>query len=201
MSHLDAYLDPCPGFGWEGGPQFKTQIVELRNGRERRNAVWSQPRHRFTAPFNNISLADYAAIKRMHLVCRGMLHAFRFRDELDYTATNDQFGVGDGTTAEFQLGKLSTLDGVEYYRQVYAIAGTPTITVNGSPASATVNDRTGVVTFDSSDIPGNGEILRWSGTFDIWVRFATDDLPFSLAQANDRAVGSIELIEVAAPIA
>lgn len=197
MAHLDAYLEPCPGFGWEGGPTFKTQIVELRNGRERRNAQWAQPRHNYSAPFNNITLSAYAQIKQMHLTCRGMLHAFRFIDQLDSTASNDQFGVGDGTKTQFQLGKFSSIDGVTYYRQVYAIRGTPTVTVNNTPEAVTVNDRTGIVTFSAA--PSNGAILRWTGSFDIWVRFATDDLPFSLEQAADRTVGSVSLIEVAAP--
>lgn len=197
MAHLDAYLEPCPGLGWQGGPSFATQITELRNGRERRNARWSQPRHKYSAPYTNIELAAYAQLKRMHLTCRGMLHAFRYRDRLDYTATAEQFGVGDGSRVAFQLGKYSEADGVEYYRHVHAIVGTPTITVNGVTTAATVNLRTGKVTFGSA--PANGAILRWTGTFDVWVRFATDDLPFSLDQHPDYAVGSVELIEVAPP--
>lgn len=197
MAYIDAYLQPCPGYGWEGGPTFRTQIVELKSGRERRNAEWARTRHKFTAPFNNISKVAYQNIKQMHLVCRGMLHAFRFRDELDFTASNDLFGVGDGAEREFQLSKISTLDGVSYVREVFALGGTPTITINGAPTTAfAVNTRTGRVVFDAA--PANGAALRWSGTFDIWVRFATDDLPFSIDNV-DAVNGSVSLLEVAPP--
>lgn len=197
MAYLDAYLEPCPGYGWEGGPTFRTQIVELQSGRERRNAEWSRARHKFTAPFNNISKAAYRNIKQMHLVCRGMLHAFRFRDELDYQAVNEQFGTGNGTRRDFQLAKISTLDGLSYTREVFALVTVPVITVNGSPTSAfAVNTRTGKVIFDSA--PANGAVLRWTGEFDIWVRFATDDLPFSIDNI-DAVNGSVSLIEVAPP--
>lgn len=43
----------------------------MANGRERRNGDWDQPRHRFTAPFMNISKEAYRQIKQMHLVCKG----------------------------------------------------------------------------------------------------------------------------------
>lgn len=197
MAHLDAYLAPIPGYGWSGGPTFKTQIVEMKSGRERRNAEWSRARHQFTAPFNNISADAYRNIKQMYLVCRGMLHAFRFRDWLDYTATAEQFGTGDGTTKVYQLSKTSTIDGVSYVRGVYALPAVPTITVNGTGTYAFTADlRRGTITFDTA--PANGAVLRWSGEFDLWVRFATDSIPFSLDNPG-RTNGEVSVIEVEAP--
>lgn len=195
--HLDAYITPCPTFGWEGGPEFLTEIVPLRNGREVRTARWDRVRHKFTAPYMNITKEDFRAIKQMHLVCRGMLHAFRWRDQLDYQADNEIFGTGDGVEDTFQLGKFSILDGVEYYREVFALVDTPVITVNGTPTTAfSVNLRTGEVVFDAP--PAAAAVLRWTGEFDIWVRFNSDYLPFSLDNP-DATNGAIELLEVAAP--
>lgn len=197
--YLDAYLTPCPGYGWEGTPRGFTQIVALQNGDEYRNAEWAELRHEFTAPFLNISKDAYREIKRMFQVCRAMTYAFRFRDELDKTAANEQFGTGDGVTEEFQLNKVSAADGVEYQRNVYAITvgTTPTITIDGVPTTAfTLNARTGKVLFDTP--PALNAVLRWSGEFDIWVRFATDTIPFSLDNPN-ATNGSVSLIEVAPP--
>lgn len=197
--YLDAYLTPCPGYGWEGTPRFSTLIVALQNGDEYRNAEWAEVRHEFTAPFLNISKDAYREIKRMFLTCRGMTYAFRFQDELDNTATDEQFGTGDGTTEEFQLKKVSSADGVEYQRNVYAITvgTTPIITINGTPTTAfTLNPRTGKVLFDTP--PALNAVLRWSGTFDIWVRFATDSIPFSLDNPN-ATNGSVSVIEVSPP--
>ena len=195
--HLDAYLAPCPGYGWDGTPRFKTQIDFLQNGDEYRNAEWIECRHEFNAPFLNISKPAYRSIKQMFLVCRGMLHAFRFRDELDYQADDDIFGVGNGVEDTFQLSKISVVDGVEYARNVYALASEPTITINGTPTTAvTVNLRTGQVRFDNP--PAGAAVLRWSGEFDIWVRFATDTIPFSLDNP-DATNGVLGLVEVPAP--
>lgn len=197
MSHIDAYLTPCPGYGWEGGPQFKTSIEGLANGDEYRNADWIEARHTFSAPFNNISVEAFREIKRMFMVCRGMLHAFRFRDELDYQADNETFAIGDGVEDEFQLAKLSLADGVEYLRYVYALSGQPVIFVDGVPTTAfDVNLRTGRIRFDAP--PAAASVLSWSGEFDIWVRFNSDLLSASLDN-KDATNLSVQLIEVPPP--
>lgn len=195
MAYLDAYLQPCPGFGWNGGPEFSTRIVEMASGRERRNADWSQARHRYTAPYLNISKEAYRLIKQMHMVCRGQLHCFRFRDELDYQADNEVFAVADGVRTEFPLRKVSTIDGISYERHVYAILDAD-ITDNNSPVTPTVDMDRGTVTFVVA--PTNGHILRWTGEFDIWVRFNQDYLPFSLDNPN-ATNGTVDLIEVPPP--
>lgn len=198
MSHLDAYLAPCPGYGWSITPRFRTRIVDLANGDEFRNASWIDCRHEASAPFLNISLPAYREVKRMFLVCRGMLHAFRLRDELDYEATAEIFGIGDATTREFQLSKISLVDGVEYVRNVYAMPDVPAITINGTATTAfQFNTRTGRIKFTTA--PAAAAVLRWSGTFDLWVRFSTDDMPFSFDDIN-ATNGQVGLIEVPAPV-
>jgi uncharacterized protein (TIGR02217 family) len=197
MSHLDAYLDPCFAYGWEGSPRFRTLITELQNGDEYRNAEWIEARHEYNASFLNISKEAYREVKKMFMVCRGMLNAFRFIDVLDYQATAEQFGTGDGVTTEYQLSKVSTVDGVDYTRNVYALANTPVITVNGTPTTAfTVNPRNGKILFDTA--PAMSAVLRWTGEFDIWVRFTTDNIPFTL-DSIDATNGQVGVIEVPAP--
>lgn len=195
MSYLNAYIEECPAFGWQGGDEFSTRIVQMANGNERRNAEWAEARHRYSMPFMNISKADYRNIKQMHLVCRGQLHCFRFRDQLDYEATSEVFGVGDGVTRTFQLSKTSTIDGVSYQRNCYAIVSAA-ITSNGSPVSPTIDYERGLVTF--SVAPTIGAVLRWTGIFDIWVRFTEDYLPWSLDNP-DATNGQVNVMEVPPP--
>jgi uncharacterized protein (TIGR02217 family) len=184
----------------------------MANGRERRNADWSQPRHRYTAPFLNISKEAYASVKSMHLNRKGSWGAFLFVDVLDNQAVNEIFGVGDGITDTFQLSKWSIVDGVAYQRNVYAIwepyqspdgiyteAGPTTmeVTANGTPTVAYSVDRdTGIVVFDVA--PANGVVMRWTSNFAIWVRLTQDWLPWSLDNPN-ATNGTVDLIEVPAP--
>lgn len=205
MAHLDAYLDRCPGFGWQGAPGFNTQIVPLRNKRSRRNAEWSQPLWRFSVPFTNNLPEHYEQVLDMFMVCRGRLHAFRVRNWLNYQATAWPFAAGDGTTEEFQLGKLITIGGESYLSELYALsldgdAPAPTVYVNGIAAAATFNDRTGRVLFDTP--PANASVLTWSGWFDYWVRFAADDLAYTIDDSDGAEFfvnGQAELEETEAP--
>lgn len=201
MAYLHAYLDVCAAYGWSGGPQGYTQIKQLLSGRERRNADWQDVQHKFTLPFQNISKEQYRSIKNMHLTCRQMLHCFRYRDNLDDTAEDELFATGDGTTKTFQLIKLSSADGVFYRRNIYALPTTPNdlvIRINGAVTGQFVVDRDrGLVEFTNA--PANGALLTWSGTFDLWVRFNQDWLPFSIDSLN-ACNGSVELLEMPPPI-
>lgn len=211
MSYLQTYIPACEGFGWNGGPEFNTRIQTLLNGRERRNADWANGRHRYTLPFLNLGREEYRSVRQVFEVAMGMLHAFLYFDPLDNEASNELIGVSDGIRTEYQLSKLSTLDGVNYPRQVRALfvpnpdgsasTATPVVTVNGSPTAVTVDYERGLIFF--SVAPANGAVIRWSGQFSVWVRFNQDWLPFSIdnRRAGDFALnGQVELIELPAPI-
>lgn len=209
--YLKKYIAQCEAFGWSGGPEFQTRIVQMANGRERRNADWGQHRHRYTLPFQNIRPDGYATVRQMFEVVRGQLGEFLYYDPLSRLATDQLFGVGDGVTTEYQLSTLSVLDGVTYQREVYAlytpddggdaIEVTPTIAISGVPTVAFVTDPDrGKVIFTVA--PANGAPLRWSGPFSVWVRFLNDWLPFSIDNRSGEGFtinGTIDLMELPPP--
>lgn len=192
--YVRAFIPQCQAFGWSGGPSFQTRIKVLLSGRERRNADWSQEKNRYTIPFQNISEQGYSGIRQMFQVCRGMAHTFLYLDPLDNEADNQIFGIGDGVTVEFQLSKLSAIEGVIYQREVHAlyVPGTyneftnttpadnapVTVYVNGTPTAVTLDRDRGTALF--SVAPADGDQLTWSGQFAVWTRFDTDWMPFSL---------------------
>ena len=213
--YLRKYIPACETFGWVGGPEFHTRIVEMRNGRERRNAEWALARHRFQLPYNNLSSAEYAPIKSLHLVCHGRLHNFLYQDRLDYIAQDAVFGIASPGQTAFQLGKMSELDGVEYFREVNclyrpdpaskgdAVAVTPVIRVNGAPTTAfDINHDTGAGAFDTPMV--GGEVMSWDGEFSIWVRFDNDFMPMSIdnrfASGPYAISGAVDLIEMPPPV-
>jgi uncharacterized protein (TIGR02217 family) len=203
MSFFAIEIDPTPAFGWQGGPEFSTNIKAMANGREKRNADWAMVRHKFTAPFSALTPTQYLAVKKVFLICMGQLHTFLQRDWGDYQATNDSFGTGDGATTIFQLSKISSAGGGTYTRVVTkpdTLTGVQ-IRVNGTlqTSGVTVDATTGQVTFSSP--PANGAALTWTGQFWVQVRFAIDSLPFSIGNKSSGAFrqdGSVDLIEVLA---
>jgi len=190
MAHLDAYLTRCPAFGWEGSPTFNTTVEQLRNKRTRRNANWTQAQWSFSLPFTNNEMVHYRQVADMHALCRGRLHAFRVRNMLFFHAQRWKFGYGDGSTAEFQLGRLieqviaiGEPEVESYLQEVHALSiaadAIPLVVyVDGVPATATFDMRTGKVTF--AEAPADDAVLTWDGYFDFWVRFASDALPYTI---------------------
>lgn len=209
--YLRAYIPACEGYGWEGGPEFSTTIVQLRSGREQRNAAWAQPRHFYSLPFVNITQQQYAPIKQMHMNRRGRWGVFLYRDRLDDQAEDEIFAVAEPGQDTFQLGKWSIIDGVSYYRHVTAlyapdgggaaVEADPTITVDGTQTSTfTVDHDRGLIVFNTP--MSGGEILRWTGEFSVWVRFDNDRLPFSIdnRSGGDYVVnGQVDLLEMPPP--
>lgn len=203
MAFYPIRIAPIPGFGFVGGPNFMTNVQSIANGKEKRNADWDICRHKYTAPFKNVSEAAYIAIKEVFLVVRGKAHTFLHRDWGDFKAVNAAFGTGDGTTTVFQLRKVSTVGAGTYERVITkpnsaAPLELPfSVKVAGVTTGVAVDDTTGLVTFASA--PASGAALTWSGEFDVQVRFDTDYLPFSLDDANTGGYvtnGSIDLYEV-----
>lgn len=196
-SYLNAYLPTCEAYGWIGGPEFSTQITRLSNGREHRNAQREHPQHRYTTSFLNISSDAARALRSHFMVMKGMLRVWRYIDHIDSEAEMEDFAVADGTQTLFKLGKFSTLDGVEYYREVHALRGEQIVYINDTEAVDTVFDMDrGTVEFSTP--PESGAILSWSGGFDTWVRFDNDYLPFSIDQYNAHN-GQVNLLEMPPP--
>src|SRR5574337_989281 len=178
-------IEECPGFGFSSGPEFQTNIQNIVNGHESRNADWAICRHKYTAPFHNISDEQYANIKKVFLLTRGRCHSFLVKDRGDFRAENEQFGVGDGTTKVFQLKKVSTLAGTSatYERTISRPLAGVQIFVNGVATGAVVSTTSGTVTFAVA--PANNAVLTWSGEFRVQVRFDIDYLPFTLDERRD----------------
>ena len=66
--------------GARGGPQRRTQIVELASGREERNASWSASRRRYDVSYGVRRADDLHAVVAFFEARLGRLYGFRFKD-------------------------------------------------------------------------------------------------------------------------
>ena len=71
------------GRGARGGPERRTQIVELASGDEERNASWANSRRRFDVAYGIRRADDLAAVVAFFEARNGRLHGFRFKDWAD----------------------------------------------------------------------------------------------------------------------
>src|SRR5690606_25293864 len=127
--------------GAVGGPERRTDVVVLGSGREERNSRWAHSRRSYNAGYGVKSLDDLHAVIAFFEERRGRLYGFRWRDHADWkscppqqspAATDQAIGVGDGTTASFQLRKTYGSAHAPWARDVTKpVAGTVTIAIDG----------------------------------------------------------------------
>lgn len=191
MAFIRAVLDEQVDYGFEGGPEYLSEVVELENGFEYVNGAWHYPRHRYSARFGNIRDEDRDYLINVFHACGGRLHAFKFKDWNDYQAINQPLLVEAGTRKPVQLYKTYSFGEAYRIRPIQALAFASVELANGTAVAGEINFETGVF------IPDNNwedAAHRWNGEFYVWVRFDADYNAMTIAswQAN---TSSIELFE------
>jgi uncharacterized protein (TIGR02217 family) len=192
--------------GARGGPERRTQIVELGSGDEERNASWANSRRRYDVAYGVRRADDLAAVVAFFESRNGRLHGFRYKDWADYksglpsqaiTPTDQQIGTGTGALKTFPLAKRY-ISGAQSWTRTIAkpVAGTVRVALGmvEQMSGWTVDATTGVVTFITA--PGNGVIIRAGFEFDVPVRFDTDVLDVTLDIERLGSITSIPLLEL-----
>lgn len=192
--------------GARGGPERRTQIVELASGDEERNASWANSRRRYDVAYGIRRADDLAAVVAFFEARNGRLHGFRFKDWGDHKSclpsgtpapTDQVIGTGDGTTTAFQLVKRYVSGSQTWVRTITKpVAGSVTVALNdASQASSwSVDTTTGVITFTTA--PGGGVAITAGFEFDVPVRFDTDALDVTLDLERLGSITSIPLLEI-----
>lgn len=195
--------------GVSGGPVRRTDIVNLSNGRENRNARWRNARRAYDAGSGIKSLADLYEVLAFFEARMGQLYGFRFRDPLDWkscpphaavSATDQAVGTGDGVTQSFQLVKIYGDAGGASRRTIAKPIGpSVVVSVNGQAVASnrfTCDATTGMVTFAANAVPPAGAAIRAGFEFDVPVRFDTDRIDINLTAFNAGRIPAIPITEI-----
>ena len=192
--------------GARGGPERRTQVVELASGDEERNASWADSRRRYDVAYGIRRADDLAAVVAFFEARNGRLHGFRYKDWADYksalpsqaiTATDQQIGTGTGSQQTFKLAKRYTSGAQTWVRTVAKpVAGTVRVALGmvEQMSGWTVDTTTGVVTFTAA--PAGGVIVRAGFEFDVPVRFDSDTLDVTLDFERLGSITAIPLLEI-----
>ena len=192
--------------GARGGPERRTQVVELASGDEERNAAWANSRRRYDVAYGIRRADDLAAVVAFFEARNARLYGFRYKDWADYkssqpsqavSATDQQIGTGTGSLTTFQLTKRYTSGAQTWVRTIAKpVTGTVRIALGvvEQMSGWTLDASTGVVTFTTA--PGNGVIVRAGFEFDVPVRFDTDMLDVTLDIERLGSITSISLLEI-----
>ena len=194
------------GFGSSGGPSFSTEIIVVDSGYERRNQNWSQARRVYDARAGVRSSDDAATLLAFFHARAGKARGFRVKDWSDFTTaadnisapafTDQTIATGNGTTTVFQLIKNYASGGITHQRVITKpVSGSALIGVNGTQLMSgfSVDTTTGLVTFASA--PTSGQSITAGFTFDVPVRFDTDQLSMN-AENYAMYKADVPLVEV-----
>jgi uncharacterized protein (TIGR02217 family) len=192
--------------GARGGPERRTQIVELTSGAEERNASWANSRRRYDVAYGIRRADDLSAVVAFFEARNGRLHGFRFKDWADFKSclpsqapgpSDQPIGTGNGAATLFQLTKRYTSGAQSWTRTIAKpVAGTVTVALNGTPQASgwSVSTTTGLITFTTA--PALGVAITAGFEFDVPVRFDTDVLDVTLDLERLGSITSIPLIEL-----
>ncbi len=192
--------------GARGGPERRTQIVELASGDEERNASWANSRRRYDVAYGIRRADDLASVVAFFEARNGRLYGFRFRDWADYKSclpsqspgpTDQGIGTGDGAATGFQLVKHYASGSQTWARTIgKPVAGSVTVALDGVEQGSgwSVDTTAGIVTFAAA--PAAGVIVTAGFTFDVPVRFDSDTLDVTLDIERLGSITSIPLVEI-----
>ena len=192
--------------GARGGPERRTQVVELASGDEERNASWANSRRRYDVAYGIRRADDLSAVVAFFEARNARLYGFRYKDWADYKSslpslaispTDQQIGTGTGSLKTFQLAKRYTSGAQAWTRTIAKpVSGTVRLALNGIEQMAgwTVDTTTGTVTYTTA--PGAGVAITAGFEFDVPVRFDTDMLDVTLDIERLGAITSIPLLEI-----
>jgi uncharacterized protein (TIGR02217 family) len=194
--------------GSRGGPMRRTDIVTLASGREHRNARFAHSRRRYDAGLGIRTLDALHAVLAFFEERRGQLYGFRFRDRVDWrsgppskapTPFDQAIGTGDGVTTAFALKKTYGGAHAPYARPIAKpVAGSVRVAVAGLEKllgpGFTCDLATGLVAFPTP--PAAGAPITAGFSFDVPVRFDTDELAIDLSAFEAGEVPRVPLVEV-----
>ncbi|MCT4555803.1 MAG: DUF2460 domain-containing protein [Pelagimonas sp.] len=195
-------------FGAVGGPERRTDIVQLTSGFEERNTPWAHSRRRYDAGLGLRSLDDLEDMIAFFEARQGQLFGFRWKDWADYKSSRpskdpaygDQvIAHGDGVTRSFQLVKNYRSGQGAYARPITKpVAGSVVAAVQDVERREGVHFEidltTGMMTFDEP--PLSGAEISAGFEFDVPVRFDTDRINVSVSSFQAGQVPDVPVVEV-----
>ena len=192
--------------GARGGPERRTQVVELASGDEERNASWANSRRRYDVAYGIRRADDLASVVAFFEARNARLHGFRYKDWADYKSslpsqaispTDQQIGTGTGIQQTFQLAKRYTSGPQTWVRTIAKpVTGTVRVALGmvEQMSGWSVDTTTGVITFTAA--PAGGVIIRAGFEFDVPVRFDSDTLDVTLDFERLGSITAIPLLEI-----
>lgn len=203
MAFHDVRLPEDIEKGASGGPRFKTTVLTLSSGYEKRNIDWERTRGRWDIGYGVDKKTQLEAVLAFFYARQGRAHSFRFKDWTDYeigvdaTDTPQEIAVASGSNVDFQIVRRYTSGSVTFDREITRpVSGTARVFLNSVEQGSgfTVDYDTGVITF--SVAPTAAVSVGVICEFDVPARFDTDELDLVAIRSDVFSAPRIDIVEI-----
>lgn len=205
MAFHDVRLPEDVEKGAKGGPRFKTDILDLASGREKRNIAWQYTRGEWDLSYGMDTKSNHEAVLAFWYARQGRAHSFRFKDWTDYQIGTDsldlpqEIATGDGSTTSFQIVRRYTSGTYTFSRPVTRpVAGTVRVFLDDVEQLSgwTVDVDTGLITFSSAPTASPDQSIGVVCEFDVPVRFDIDFLEITAERDDAFEFQEVTILEV-----
>ncbi len=203
MAFHDVQLNEDIERGAQGGPRFKTTVLVLSSGFEKRNIDWERSRGAWDISYGLDKKSNLEIVIAFFYTRNGRAHSFRFKDWTDFqigieaTDTPQAIFVADGVLKNFQIVRRYASGAFTFDRAITRpVAGTVRVFLDAAEqfSGFTVDDTTGVVTFTVA--PTVSVVVGVICEFDVPARFDTDELDLRAFRDDAFSFPALEIVEV-----
>ncbi|MDF2631436.1 MAG: hypothetical protein K0Q85_32 [Caproiciproducens sp.] len=181
-------------YGVEFGPMYSTDVVTTNSGGEQRNQNWNHPKYSGDASHAVKTRRQMQQLLAFFHARKGKAFGFRFKDWLDYKASDQLIGICTSAGQTFQLSKKYVDEfGYETLRPIYKPIPNKVIIYRNGVLQTTgwsMDYTTGIFT---ASITGT---WRADFEFDVPVRFDTDEMKPRFDNPNVCSWEQIPIIEI-----
>lgn len=204
MTFHDVRLPENVESGAVGGPSFKTTVLALSSGYEKRNIEWEKTKGAWDVGYGIETKEDFSEVLEFFYTRQGRAHSFRFKDWSDFELPQQVIGITDGSTAAFQTTKTYSSGSVDFSREITKlVSGTITVWVNSiiivegtGTGQYQIDLLTGIVTLGSTLAAQSSTNVEIECEFDIPVRFDSDSMEVNMQVFNAGSIPQIAIVEV-----
>jgi uncharacterized protein (TIGR02217 family) len=214
MAFLNDFIFPTDiSINSSGGPKWATEVSINDSGYERRNQPWAYPLHDYDVAWGIKDITDLERLISAFHAAKAMLHAFRFRDPLDWkscsrnstAAYDDQVILASATGGEetLQLYKTYIYGNSSMERRITRPFDFVKLGINSVEKTEnthyTVDYETGLIDLTAGSSPHGALTATDEVTagfhFHVPVRFNTNRLPIQLRE-YELGSARVPLVEV-----
>lgn len=179
----------------KGSPVFATQVATTASGREARFADRMHSMQKYTISNCRLGSFQFDEFNGFFRARKGRQHSFRMRDYADCIIFDQVIGE---SVADLSVEVFKTYpDNLKPYarRITKLVMGSVQLQLEGLDLRpANIDYEQGIIILDQP--LHKGQHLMINATFDVEVRFASDDFKYSMHQDGSIMIDDLEIVEV-----